>query len=682
MFDVKRPGRRIATGCDRLCVTARPAPSPGAVLVRPPTSSAAGGSIPSSCGRIRGCAPAPGRPPPRPVGASGTPSRPSTALFGSRSKTVGTPARTSAPAGHRPLAVLAPDRVHRLGRLVPLRIVGGPEQRQLLPVPEVGRGHAHQPDPLAVELLPQQHQRGVVDRLREVRRHVERRLAGDRRERRVAQLERDRRRLEARRRGAATPRHRPCPAACARSPPGRPCRAPNVCSCPIDFAGSPVATGSGSTPRARCDERRTVLPEPPLEGIRGQRRQVPDRLHPEVAQRRGGLLARRPTGARSAAARGTPPPRPAAPRPARPACAGPTRSSPPASSRRRPTDDREPDLVVDRLLDRARDRLAVAEQRPRPGHVEERLVDGDRLDLGREPPEDRHDLAAGRPGTCGRPRAGTTPCGQSRHAVRSGIAECTPNVACLVARRATTPRWVGSPPPTITGFPRSSGRSRCSTAAKNASRSTWRMVRRAHAREFCAPRDTAVARTGVGAGGVERRVATLCRRRQPLEDDGTVAEGRAIEEPRAGGGRARPGLPARHVRRPPRCERAERRPELWGFLLMSRARGGRVPAHRRPRAAGPRLLQPPGRRVPPRPLLARRGTLLAQRADPGRRRPLVRRLPADAGDPRAARSSPSSGASSRPRPTARCTAGLAVGLVYLVLGRLGLALCGSATGWP
>ena len=29
----------------------------------------------------------------------------------------------------------------------------------------------------------------------------------------------------------------------------------------------------------------------------------------------------------------------------------------------------------------------------------------------------------------------------------------------------------------MTGLPRSSGRSRCSTAAKNASRSTWRIVR-------------------------------------------------------------------------------------------------------------------------------------------------------------------------------------------------------------
>ncbi|MBP2675060.1 MAG: hypothetical protein H6Q84_1900 [Deltaproteobacteria bacterium] len=44
-----------------------------------------------------------------------------------------------------------------------------------------------------------------------------------------------------------------------------------------------------------------------------------------------------------------------------------------------------------------------------------------------------------------------------------GIAERTPNFRASYDAAATTPRF--SPPPTITGFPRSSGRSSVSTAA-------------------------------------------------------------------------------------------------------------------------------------------------------------------------------------------------------------------------
>ena len=59
-----------------------------------------------------------------------------------------------------------------------------------------------------------------------------------------------------------------------------------------------------------------------------------------------------------------------------------------------PTEAVEPDLVPDRDPDLPRDLRAVAEQGPGRGDVQERLVDRDGLDLGREPAEDRHDLAA------------------------------------------------------------------------------------------------------------------------------------------------------------------------------------------------------------------------------------------------------------------------------------------------
>src|SRR5262249_42713558 len=56
-----------------------------------------------------------------------------------------------------------------------------------------------------------------------------------------------------------------------------------------------------------------------------------------------------------------------------------------------------------------------------------------------------------------------------------GIAERTPNGRASYEHAATTPRRAD--PPTMTGLPRSDGSSRCSTAAKNASRSTWTIVR-------------------------------------------------------------------------------------------------------------------------------------------------------------------------------------------------------------
>ena len=74
-----RPAARAVTG------RTRTAP-------RPPRQPAGRSRPVDEAGLGRAC-----RPPSRPVGASGTPSRPSMAEFGSRSKTVGTPARTSRP---------------------------------------------------------------------------------------------------------------------------------------------------------------------------------------------------------------------------------------------------------------------------------------------------------------------------------------------------------------------------------------------------------------------------------------------------------------------------------------------------------------------------------------------------------------------------------------------------------
>ena len=102
---------------------------------------------------------------------------------------------------------------------------------------------------------------------------------------------------------------------------------------------------------------------------------------------------RRPTGGRSGAAPGTPPPRRARRRPGRRACAGPRRSSPRAWSGATPTDTVSPTSSRTAALILRGDGRAVAEQRLRPRDVEERLVDRDRLDLRREPAQDRHHVA-------------------------------------------------------------------------------------------------------------------------------------------------------------------------------------------------------------------------------------------------------------------------------------------------
>ena len=232
----------------------------------------------------------------------------------------------------------------------------------------------------------------------------------------------------------------------------------NVCSWPTDFAGSPSWTGSASMPRARSTSDAAVLAEPPHEEVRRQRRQVADRPDAVLAQGRPRSSRRRPTAARSAAARGTPPPR----------RRGTTTS--PSGLRRSdailatsfvlatptdavsPTSARIASLIRRAIVGPSPNRAAE------PGDVEERLVDRDRLDQRREPPEDRHDVAAGlpgsggrrpagrpRPGSAGTPRAATSPSGRRTAAPRSSRPRRRP--------RASSP----PAPPTMTGMPRSSG---------------------------------------------------------------------------------------------------------------------------------------------------------------------------------------------------------------------------------
>src|SRR5579863_7123457 len=67
-------------------------------------------------------------------------------------------------------------------------------------------------------------------------------------------------------------------------------------------------------------------------------------------------------------------------------------------------------------------------------------------------------------------------CGQSFAAVRNGTAECTPNFRAAYDAAETTPRSLRCPP-TTTALPLSEGSNNSSTDTKNASISTWKMVR-------------------------------------------------------------------------------------------------------------------------------------------------------------------------------------------------------------
>ena len=135
-----------------------------------------------------------------------------------------------------------------------------------------------------------------------------------------------------------------------------------------------------------------------------------------------------------------------------------------------------------------------------------------------------------------------------------------------------------------------------------------------------------------------------------------MAQGTVIEEPRQGqgaGGRIRDYL--RGTYGALLVERAGRRPDLWGFVLMSVLGAAVFLLTADPKPQVSRLLQPSRDAfLHGRYWLDEAPSWLNELIPAGDGR-WHRPLPADAGDPRAARSSPCSGASSRPRPTARST---------------------------
>ena len=132
----------------------------------------------------------------------------------------------------------------------------------------------------------------------------------------------------------------------------------------------------------------------------------------------------------------------------------------------------QPRLLEDPPPQEDRDLPGAPPQPTRAAHVEEGLVDRERLDDGRELMEDLHDRVDSSiyRSKCG---ATTIAVGHSRSAWPMGIAERTPKRRASYVALETTPR--PSVPPTMTGLPRSDGSSSTSTAAKNASMSTCRM---------------------------------------------------------------------------------------------------------------------------------------------------------------------------------------------------------------
>jgi hypothetical protein len=133
-------------------------------------------------------------------------------------------------------------------------------------------------------------------------------------------------------------------------------------------------------------------------------------------------------------------------------------------------------LGADALADQLGDARGRADAEQVLGHVEVGLVEAERLDVRGERAEDRanllRDLLVHLEAVADEDQLGAQPPrGHPRHC------RAHAELARLVARRrdhaARAPE-----PPTATGLPRRSGSSRCSTLAKNASMSTWMILRR------------------------------------------------------------------------------------------------------------------------------------------------------------------------------------------------------------
>ena len=209
----------------------------------------------------------------------------------------------------------------------------------------------------------------------------------------------------------------------------------NVCSCPTDFAGSPSWTGSASIPRARDTSDAPCFPKRRTRRSGGSAARSPIVLTPYSARADRGLLPDAPQ----------PPDRErreerlllARRHDDQPVRLPQVRRDLGHQLRPGHADRRgQADLVADLVLDPAGDRRPVAEQRRRARHVQERLVDRDRLDQRRVAPQDRHDIAAG--------DLVAPPVDRQEHRVRTpavGLAQRHRRVdaeaARLVARRRT-----------------------------------------------------------------------------------------------------------------------------------------------------------------------------------------------------------------------------------------------------
>ena len=201
----------------------------------------------------------------------------------------------------------------------------------------------------------------------------------------------------------------------------------------------PAADRVGVEAARAVPDRRAVLPEPAREQIVWERREVADRPDAVTREGRRRTSHRRPTAARSRGARGR-----------RPRSPGGTTTSPSGFRRSEaifatsfvlatPTEIVRSTASRDRRLHLSADGLAITEQRPRAGDVEERLVDRDRLDKRREPFEHSHDVSADGPvlGTVDRQKdaVGTQSAGRSQRHRRMNA-----ELPSLIARRATPRR--------------------------------------------------------------------------------------------------------------------------------------------------------------------------------------------------------------------------------------------------
>ena len=261
----------------------------------------------------------------------------------------------------RPAAVLAADRVLRLDRGPPPRVLAR-EEPHLGRLAEAVRPHAEEADPPPAHLGPGELERRPVDRVGQVGRLRQRPLAGDRAEGRLSRTL------------TATVEARTPPARSRDATPSASARSvrsitsasavstSKVCSWLTDFAATSARDRRRVDPQGPLVQRGAVRAQPPHEHVDRQRRQVADRAHAVVGQGRPRLLADAPqAGDRQR-------------REERRLLAGRDDDQPVGLAqvrgdlgdelrRRDPDAGGQPDLVADGRLDPPGDRLRRAEQR-------------------------------------------------------------------------------------------------------------------------------------------------------------------------------------------------------------------------------------------------------------------------------------------------------------------------------